>query len=178
MSSLPKPHLITAIDPGKHLCGCSTWLAMERGAVMVDARAVIGEWSMARALGDYMRHIRGNVEDTYGLGRLLGREPTHYIAIEVPQRYTGKRAKLSGVRALEAVIEAIDLDFGGLVVARHTPNEWKGQVPKPVHHRRVRAALKPGELAAIKTPDDHNTWDGVGYGCFITGRLGRGGAAP
>jgi hypothetical protein len=48
----------------------------------------------------------------------------------------------------------------------YTPTQWKGQVPKPVHNRRVLAALTTVERVCVL--DDHNVIDAVGL--YLYGR--------
>jgi hypothetical protein len=63
-------------------------------------------------------------------------------------------------------------------VAYTTPHAWKGNVPKTVHHNRLRAALGPDDapLALPGEPGyDHNVADAVGLALFRAGRVGRGG---
>jgi hypothetical protein len=40
------------------------------------------------------------------------------------------------------------------------PGQWKGQVPKDIHNRRVLAKLTPAERALV--PNDHNAIDATG----------------
>jgi len=54
-----------------------------------------------------------------------------------------------------------------LVLVR--PSQWKRQVPKPIHNRRVLSACLPYELAVI--PNDHNAIDAVGLYQFARKEL-------
>jgi hypothetical protein len=54
------------------------------------------------------------------------------------------------------------------------PADWKGQVPKAIHHRRIRAELSPAErkllddaLATLAPSKRHNVLDAVGIGLWI-----------
>lgn len=56
------------------------------------------------------------------------------------------------------------------------PRTWKGTVPKPIHNKRVLAALTPEEVAVLpKRPrakdHDHNLLDAIGLGLWKLGRL-------
>jgi hypothetical protein len=58
------------------------------------------------------------------------------------------------------------------------PAQWKGQVPKAVHHKRVRATLMTDEqvvsdvyLDTIKPALRHNVWDAIGLGLVVLGRM-------
>ena len=61
-------------------------------------------------------------------------------------------------------------------VERYKPREWKGNVPKEVHHARLRQVLSTDELLLID--GTHDAWDAVGIGLFANGRTGRGGTRP
>ena len=50
-----------------------------------------------------------------------------------------------------------------------TPNDWKGQLPKAVSHKRIRAKLTAAELALLKGLP-HDSWDAVGIGLWALGR--------
>lgn len=64
-------------------------------------------------------------------------------------------------------------------VVSYLPRKWKGQVPKDVHHRRIKAEMSEVEhdaLHAAKCPASlqHNILDAIGIGLFHLGRV-RGG---
>ena len=100
--------------------------------------------------------------------------PTLFV-VEVPQKYSIQRKKLHGVDALENVIDELRERLRKCLVAAFKPRIWKGNVPKKVHHRRLRSVLTPDELKAVAANADHNVWDAIGLGLFATGRTRRGG---
>lgn len=60
------------------------------------------------------------------------------------------------------------------------PTEWKGSVPKTIHHPRIRAVLDGTEtdildraLGANAKSKGHNVVDAVGLGLWHVGRLAR-----
>lgn len=58
-------------------------------------------------------------------------------------------------------------------VKSYFPREWKGQVPKEIHGRRILAALSAAEQATFQDcPKSllHNLLDGVGIGLHYLGR--------
>jgi hypothetical protein len=69
-------------------------------------------------------------------------------------------------------------------VQLYPPNEWKGSVPKDIHHRRLQLALMPFEKRALEAglitcPDRHHKeiLDALGLGLFHLRRTKRSGAA-
>lgn len=80
--------------------------------------------------------------------------------------------------------DVLDLALlAGKIVGRYpksaltvAPEKWKGQLPKDVCWKRVRACLWPDELQIVDaplTPLDHNARDAIGIGLWHLGRFGR-----
>ena len=75
------------------------------------------------------------------------------------------------------------------------PEEWKAQLPKPIHHarlwesmtererglfptdteERIKVGIRRGKYTSAKGNDFHNFLDATGIGLFCEGRTGRGG---
>lgn len=51
-----------------------------------------------------------------------------------------------------------------------TPNQWKGSVPKAIHHKRIKARLTSEELALLVGASG-DMIDAVGIGLWDLGRL-------
>lgn len=58
----------------------------------------------------------------------------------------------------------------GQFVLTVTPNQWKGSVPKAIHHKRIRAALSTDELLLLVGASS-DVIDAVGLGLWDLGRL-------
>lgn len=62
-----------------------------------------------------------------------------------------------------------------------TPEEWKGTVPKSIHHPRIRAALSEAERGTLGGACDlaganaKEVLDAVGIGLYYLGRIDRAG---
>lgn len=105
------------------------------------------------------------------------------LVVEKPQVYTCRNnanpddlIELSA--ALGACVATVEAYYFIEKYVTYLPREWKGQVPKEVHHRRIRRALKGTEQAALKKclagiqPDlQHNALDAVGLGLKYLGRI-------
>jgi hypothetical protein len=64
----------------------------------------------------------------------------------------------------------------GIQWVTYLPNEWKGQVPKDVHHRRAMRLLSEEEskrIPEMAATSRHNMMDAVALGLFRLGRLRR-----
>jgi len=65
------------------------------------------------------------------------------------------------------------------------PSEWKGNVPKDIHARRMIAALSVPEVTCMErdlttVPKSlrHNVTDAIALGLYFAGRIRRGGVLP
>lgn len=92
-------------------------------------------------------------------------------AIEVMQ-IDGRGAPPADLLELNGVAGAV---LGWVGAGKtYTPKQWKGSVPKDVHHRRAKASLSKDELGVL-TRSGHaaqkDVLDAVALGLFHLGRL-------
>lgn len=153
----PMTSPLVAIDPGKHRCGVALFAASGTLVAAANVPDPVA-WAIEPRLC------------------ALAPLPRGYV-LEVPQTYAYKRITRRGVESLEQRIAELEDRLGPAILATHRPGEWKGNVPKKAHHRRVEALLSPAEVAIFRA-GDHNARDAVALGIFSLGRSGRGGAAP
>ncbi len=100
------------------------------------------------------------------------------LVIELPQVYQHGRSKgdpndLIRVAFYAGAVAGALGYFGGLLTGKlltPTPGDWKGQVPKAIHHERIRRVLSTKELGLVSRVD-HNVMDAVGLGLWALGRL-------
>ena len=150
---------IVAVDPGTRLCGTCVFLdgkPVQAGIVRskletVEARAI----EMATKI-----HVAAH---------------TDIIIVERPVIYPGSRERDNDIveLALSAgllagyLISFCSLSRGGHAtnVLTPTPREWKGTMPKHIHHDRLRAqcpeAIPIVERDTPKSMQNH-VWDAVG----------------
>lgn len=178
--------MIKAIDPGAAGKGNAV------AAFVNDHLMCVG----FERIGDARRPFLGGTPDT--------------VVIERPE-YQGDRTTSARPQDLMALAWSGALLAGayvgaGAALVEYTPREWKGSVPKPVHHKRLWEVLAPGERALLGGPvtiviidaacrkgglskwsrpgasyyprsfELHNILDAVGLGLFHIGRFGKGGA--
>ncbi len=112
--------------------------------------------------------------------RLLGGLPQHW-AIEHPRVYPGmgRVASSNDVEKLGdlAKLLAAEIRPLGCKVRLVRPEAWKGQMPKPVYHRRMAKYLTPSELPLLDAAYGDarlDVLDAIGIELFATGRCGRG----
>lgn len=106
-------------------------------------------------------------------------EDVNHVIIEKPQVY--RRALSKGdpndliTLAIQVgrYVERFDKPYLGTTVELVVPAEWKGQVPKAVHHARILDELTLVEktgianaLASVATGKRHNTYDAIGLGLW------------
>ena len=100
--------------------------------------------------------------------------------MERPMDYVGFGVAHKDLARLRRTLADLDAfaRARGDTVEYVTPHQWKGNVPKPVHHRRALSTLGPGDLV-VAGPDkagyDHNACDALVLGLTRAGRVGRGG---
>ncbi len=163
---------LLAIDPGLNACGCAyfidnilvnsgligytapTWEAIPKRAAMT-ADAVFTEFGIPERLVIEWPQV-------YRLGGRAGADPNDLLG-------------------LAAVAGALCVRACDPVVNTYKPAEWKGQVPKEVHHARILRFLSDTEKKAIPKLAKsklHNVLDAIGLGLFHLGRTGKGGTTP
>lgn len=152
---------VLAIDPGTDM-----------GFALFDARGCL----TACGLGDPRSSEHHRIRDITR------------VVIEKPMIYPGGRTKDPNAVVTLAVKAG---EWGGLyrqwvTVEYVLPWQWKGQVPKDIHHERVLAKLTDEEhaivnamrtdvrgnarAAAVAPSKRHNVIDAVGLGLFAVGR--------
>jgi hypothetical protein len=160
------------LDPGKRKMGLAVIGDGIAAGVAVRVESPWSETQAVNAVLDGMHKLR-----LYGFD-------LHYahVHVENPQHYGGSGAAFKkDVEALQALAGRLERELRplGYHVTLYRPNKWKGSVPKPVHHRRIRRALSAAELRLIEAQDygdaQADVWDAVGLALFGAKRLGRGG---
>lgn len=108
----------------------------------------------------------------------LNLEQIDQVVLETMHSYELRQQKGDQNDLLE--VNGVAGALAGLLATGHNvtsylPSQWKGQVPKDVHNKRVMNALTPDEadaFAACPASLKHNVIDGVGIGLFALGRMG------
>lgn len=152
---------VAAIDPGKHRCGV---------ALGVDGIVTVVGWVAS--------------SDVPGL---VASWAPDVVIMENPKDYVGFAVAHKDLASLRAVLAAVQkkLRGTGAKVQKVTPSEWKGNVPKPIHHARVENVLRDDERFVtvphgkvgdtVYTAGGHNAWDALALLLYAQGRVGRGG---
>lgn len=171
---------ILAIDPGMRGCGCAlfhpTYKTLIRAAYVrgsKDAERAQSWLDMASAVNQWV---------TVAQAEFMKRQrlpPDLHLAIELPRVYQGAKQKgdPNDLIDLAAVVGAIVmlLDDRGGSAKVYYPYEWKGQVPKQIHHDRARGRLNVTETATVELPSakslQHNVWDAVALGLTHLNRM-------
>lgn len=107
----------------------------------------------------------------------------HVLVIEIPQIYTLRTSKADPNDIITLAVSAGEVigrvqARGCQRVIRVRPHEWKGAIPKEVHHARLLKSLTPRErriVEALKLPKSkvHNVWDAIGIGKWALERVPR-----
>lgn len=161
---------VITIDPGKHECGA----AVSINGQVRDARVFVSKCKSKDplVLGDALfRAVTAEYRRNADL--LVIERPIHRVR-------GGGNVRVQDIIDLSVVVGC----FNRFIVTQAksvTPKEWKGDLPKDVHHDRVEAWLAETapweELAlwrSLKRKIDHNARDAFALNLFATGRLKRG----
>ena len=154
--------ITVGVDTGKRQCGVS----------LFDGRQLVWADLVKVPVGDYdPRDVAAQVA-----GAVPQRPDV--VFIEKPQQYPNSPVPRESLEALSLVAGAISQAFPREAdTACIYPREWKGQVPKPVMLRRIKAHLSDAEMAVVSdlglaSSVVHNVWDAVGIGLWAVGRIG------
>lgn len=160
------------IDPGKWKMGLAVDGEHVLSALAVRVEGPWTETAAVNAVYEGLQALRAEGADLHHA----------HVHIEEPRHYgKGKGALKVDVDQLEALAKRLKVELValGYTVTLYRPSEWKGQVSKPVHHRRLRRAMKKHEIAYMEDKDFGNAqadvWDAVGLAFFGSGRTGLGG---
>ena len=102
------------------------------------------------------------------------------LVVEFPQVYQGgaQKGDPNDLLLLAGVVSALAALCSGIALCTcYRPKEWKGQVPKHIHQRRIEKRLTEVEservtcdLATVPASLRHNAWDAIGLGLFALDR--------
>lgn len=136
---------VVCVDPGKHALGISVWQ------------------NRNFRTGEYFRGNRFEM-----MAQVMGFEPD-LVVCECPLVYPHER------HADPNDLIQVGLSVGAVVAACEVgvtvyPSQWKGQVPKKIHHARIEPLLTlPMRVAVSRTPqgEQHNLLDAIALGLWI-----------
>jgi hypothetical protein len=151
---------LVAIDPGK-ITGLASFYFNDEKWLLSGASAIVSGYA--------------NLKMNIGVFKDLT-----YIICEYPQIYSSRLCKgdpndLLPLAAQCGHVEAIALDMGAQFFSV-TPQGWKKQVPKQVHHARLKLAvirelskeaLITANINTYCTSIEHNKWDAIGLGLWF-----------
>jgi len=158
-------HLVS-LDPGLRGCGVAWWNVYGELRHVAYVRNPEKTGDGPRAWTGYERVC-------------LWDKRTDYFISEVPQVYRAGASKgdpddllqLAGVVGVFSILVSADVRIGV------KPREWKGQVPKDVHHARLVKTLSAEDLEKINAAAPpslrHNVLDAVGIGKWWFQKNGR-----
>jgi hypothetical protein len=153
-------HLVS-LDPGLRGCGVAWWHANGSLAHVAYLRNPVKKGDGPAAWMGYTKST-GWYEPAYA---------THFIS-EVPQVYRAGASKgdPDDLIQLAGVVGVFSALFSATTYTGVKPREWKGQVPKDVHHARLVKTVTPEELAMVEASAPpslrHNVLDAVGIGRY------------
>lgn len=169
-----KAHHLLAVDLGMHKVGVAVGYVDGKGVAYLRS-------------ADTLQHPKRREASPREVAQMVvdwalqeGWEPRDPVVAEWPMKYENKREVHEDIEALQEVGEALSGLVGGL--AKHwRPAQWKGNVPKAAHHKRLWAALTPEARKLVATKFGkwanvgHDAKDAIGIWMFAVGWTKRGG---
>lgn len=169
---MPSVGWTLAVDPGLRVCGLAlfeqdtlyrAWLS--RNPLRTERGPEAWEAMARAALNDFISHTPRR-----------GRVPKRLV-VEVPQVYwrAGQGGRAADLIELAGVVGAVAATLPVMTRVHYLPRQWKGQVPKNVHNKRIMKRLRDGEPERILRPSAaslmHNVVDSIGLGLKQLGRM-------
>lgn len=156
-----EPHYVVGVDLGKRKVGLAVMWVDPANDISLLVKAVTvncgaGARAMAKAIV---------AEGPTG-------HPVRWVC-EWPMKYKDKRLYHEAIESLHAVGHETDRLINGWD-EKYRPGQWKGNVPKRPHHRRIRQALRPEEIAVMPPVAEHDAWDAAGIALYAAARTRRG----
>lgn len=100
------------------------------------------------------------------------------VVVEIPQVYPKSEGDPNDlIEVAFAAGRLVNQVVGPAELIKVKPAQWKGQVPKKIHHARAKAALSEWERTIVDRHSTtveskkHNIWDAVALGLWHLGRL-------
>lgn len=177
--------ILVSVDPGLRVCGVAVWGYGDEPEGIRLGSAFLARNPEKKARGAKAWAAMAS-EVSVGVANVLARYAPSFansVVVECPQAYNPKFQKgdQNDLIELAAVAGAVQgkfylNPFKGLEAhVSYLPAQWKGQVPKEIHNRRVMESLTEAERNVIdECPPSllHNVIDGIGIGLFHLQKLG------
>ncbi len=183
----PTPHLLISFDLGKRKVGASVFLYTDNTYTLIGAEVIKseGKWT-AEGMANAVHSSLSPMLSTSFI-------PASFVC-EWPKKYSTARKFHKDLDNLYDVGHAIAVKFNMAWSETYTPSEWKGNVPKKAHKKRILRELSLEERVILtkhvaqamsitkEEADDfldselsHDLWDAVGIGLFAAARTRKGG---
>ena len=163
---------VVALDPGLRAPGIAVFdgAGQLRWATCLDIGGKIRGAAQWSKMYEALRHLPWRVAVNYTM------------LVEKPQIYEGAPVNTDDLIELSAALGASVAGlYSRLPITKYVtylPRQWKGQVPKPIHHARIEKRLTTKEYAAMLestagVPENllHNALDAVGLGMYYLKRM-------
>ena len=188
----PKPpnapaHLLISFDLGKRKVGVAVFLCDDRESRLIGAEVIkiTGKWSAEAMAKEVHKSLSPMVSRAF--------MPISLVC-EWPRKYSTARKFHKDLDDLHNVGHAIVREFSTPWSETYTPSDWKGNVPKNAHKKRLDRELSLAERYSLqkhvadslgvsleeaedflKSEISHDLWDAIGIGLFATARTRKGG---
>lgn len=165
--------MILSIDPGIRALGWALFVPCYHGVFLAHA-------GLSRTKEKHLDQvIKEHVENI--LHRVSESDRQVAVSVVETMQIDGRQVPPQDLLDVQAVGFAVAASLGPVRSLR--PSQWKGTLPKTVHHARIRGALESHELEILNcclgrgVPKAHwkEVLDAVGIGCYYLKRTTRAG---
>lgn len=134
------------VDPGKHACAIAYWRGADFQSAHLSEGTRAEHFIQVAALKPDLVVVECPVVYPRGAGK--GEDPNDLIQVA-----------LSAGACMAACLHSVTV----------TPGEWKGQVPKDIHHRRIEPQLTEAmrrDINSVPAILRHNVLDAIALGLW------------
>jgi hypothetical protein len=157
--------ILLAADPGKHFTALAVWVVGNNLREFVRAELVGTKDNPAAARRTMAQAVVRHTRNTQA-----------HLFCELPQSYTLAQQKGSQNDLIEVAVSVgaiVGATSADTTVTLVTPAEWKGQLPKDVHHARIAKHITPTMRAHVEAYPkhlQHNVLDAIALGLWALER--------
>ena len=183
----PTTHLLISFDLGKRKVGAAVFLFTEGTYKLIGAEVIKSEgtWTPENMANEVHKSLSPMLNSSFIFAAFV---------CEWPKKYATARKFHKDLDNLYDVGHAIAVKFSIPWSETYTPAEWKGNVPKKAHKKRILRELSLEERVVLtkhvaqamnisKEEADmfldselsHDLWDAIGIGLFASARTRKGG---
>jgi len=187
MRDMREPQFTLSIDPGIRGCGVALWNWGYIKDGLIQAKYICGSKGKDVTRGSNEKNVtcgskekdvtRSWYEAGLGVDALVRSwgGVVREVIIEWPQIYRHSKGDPNDLLLLAGVAGIYTQKYShSSKIVLYKPAQWKGQIPKPIHHKRIIERLGSA-IDRVELPKNKklqaDVWDAVGLGLYHLGKV-------